>query len=171
MRGRHNWTSLELEILDKPLRLTETEKAYLAALVDGEGSIVIGSPYQKYSDGYKRYAPRIYVGIFNTNEVLMEWIKKTLSNEPRISFHYGVKNWGKSERRFGSKPVLEIKIFRATATYIFLKGILPYLVIKKDKAQEAIGIIEEQQPVLVARRLQRSILFTAKQTLTRMAVS
>ncbi len=58
------------------MNLSETEKAYLAGLLDGEETIGLGKTWDKCADRKTRY--RLRISIVTTNLILASWlIEKT----------------------------------------------------------------------------------------------
>jgi len=95
-------------------KLSETEKAYIAGLIDGEGSILVT----------KRIRPAITVT--NTNKDIIFWLGEKLGGDEHISSRSkGRKR--KTVWRWGTTKILHIKDI--------LENILPYLRIKKRHAE------------------------------------
>jgi transposase-like protein len=101
-------------------KLSETEKAYIGGLIDGEGSIVIVN-----AKGRARW---LQVGIANTDTKMMDFCFKKLGGHVVL---YSMKN------RPNCKPCYT---WRATCHegLEVIKIILPYLITKKEKAIKAI---------------------------------
>jgi hypothetical protein len=109
--------------------LSETEAAYLAGIIDGEGTILVypRPPSIRLS---------VRVVVVNTDEALMDWLE-TLG---------GNRNWKTSRPTNYSanpKPCWSWVVNGMNAVAI-LKQVLPYMIIKKNKAQRAI----DSQPTL-----------------------
>ena len=104
--------------------LTEIDKAYLAGLVDGEGSILLArkSPSK---NGRTRYEPRVITTLC-TPEPLHYFKEQT--NLGFIHTH----NAQKYNRRHSPSYQWTILTRQAEA---FLKAIYPYLKIKRDQAE------------------------------------
>lgn len=104
--------------------LSELQKAYIAGLFDGEGSVVIVSP----KTNGKR--PWLQISITNTDKSIIDYLLTSLG--------------GHISRTHKPKPKQkECWAWRATskqAIYI-LKCLLPYLWIKRHKAEGAINYI------------------------------
>lgn len=106
--------------------LTETEKAYLAGLFDGEGSI---GYYKKKTLGY--HVSR--VTIYNTDAKVMDWLAKKVnfgSVTANRNFEHFVFAWIVS----GNKHVVE-----------FLTAIRPYLIIKAEQADLLLTSLSAEQ--------------------------
>lgn len=104
-----------------------TESAWLAAAVDGEGSIGI------YNGGGNqgRYAQ---IQVSNTDVRFVDRFKEIIgcgSSVMRTNFHKAHK---------GRKPIFHYALKGSSRCYWVLKQIEPYLIIKRDKA---LKIIEE----------------------------
>lgn len=101
----------------RPLKvvMTETELAYLAGIIDGEGTI--GLRTQKQKGKNRRISLTPYISIANNRKDLFVWVKEKISNititeHSKNSGHWMVQITG---RRI--KPLLE--------------GLLPHLLVKK----------------------------------------
>lgn len=99
----------------------ETQIAYLAGIIDGEGSIYVQR--RKTKTGWS-YFPRFQ--IVNTNRKLMEWIHKTFGgliyDKPRNHIR---SHWKMQIEWFTTRKLLDQ----------LLPLILPYLVIKQEQAE------------------------------------
>lgn len=96
-------------------QLTETQKAYIAGLFDGEGSIVI--TYREQSNGSR--SVYWHMRINNTFYALHEWLMEALG-AGRI-----VRTTGQVYAWYMSSHVDIIKLLRV---------LYPYLIIKKEQA-------------------------------------
>lgn len=101
--------------------MTETEKAYIAGIIDGEGKIML----QKI---HKNEHPAPCVSIASTTLELLEWIKNTVGKGRIIS----KKNYNIEKHKDCYSYVL-----RRNAAIQLLKDIYPYLIIntKKKRAE------------------------------------
>ena len=109
--------------------LTEAEKAWFACALDGEGSIMIdGRKTQPY------VKPAAVIAIYNTEIEFLEYpqsiIMREFNESPVISCHH-------RSVRLGEKRPYCYRVTGFKAVQI-LKQILPYLIIKKEKALRAI---------------------------------
>jgi len=107
--------------------LDESEKAYVAALLDGEGSISI---YE-----HTNY-PRLSVSIYNTNKEVIDYLSEILD----YHIDRGVDN---RERSRQNKDCYVMMIRRQEESLDFLKHVKPYLVTKKEQAELGIDFMEE----------------------------
>jgi hypothetical protein len=112
--------------------LTETEKAYLAGLIDGEGCITIikSKPARKAKN--PSYSLQVFINI--TDERVIRYCKE-VTGVGSISFLLVTKR----------KPTWKniwTWCLRKQDTYDFLVQILPYLIIKKRQAELAVEYAE-----------------------------
>lgn len=108
--------------------LTEAELGYIAGFMDGEGSILISET--------GKLNPTLQFP--NTHRAAIEWLQRKLtvgglaitvrSKATAVNPHY--------------KDLYQLHIGGALNVYSILKAILPYLIIKKEKAERAIRILE-----------------------------
>ena len=105
--------------------------AYLAGIIDGEGSI----SFVKSTGSWKGTAVR--VSVKNTDLKLIRWLKDNFGGYIQED-RYGLKehpNW-KIRYKWGTDATLEV--------LELLKRVFPYLVIKKDLALKAIAFCEKK---------------------------
>lgn len=111
---------------------TETEKAYAAGVIDGEGTIGVWRERRaKNSSGY-RY--RVAMEVSNTNEKLIDWLQQRFG---------GFKAIVNAERE-GCKRLWK---WRSTTSVVLeiVKQLLPYLVLKQEQAELVIEFCELQR--------------------------
>lgn len=122
--------------------LPDTTLSWLAALIDGEGSIMLTSRMDKTK--YRANQLRSVVSISNTNlKLLREVVKKTGIN--RIYKHIRPKT---DKNRNHVKTAYTWRMV-STEIKIVLPAVLPWLVIKKKQAKlllEALRIAEINTP-------------------------
>jgi hypothetical protein len=102
--------------------LKETDKAWFAGIIDGEGCISL----------FKRstyYVPAVKIA--NTNEKLINKCKEIL-NEAGIEYYIRYSDRGE---RKNAKPAWEIALESRPRVVATLELILPYLVSKKEQAE------------------------------------
>jgi hypothetical protein len=110
-------------------RPCETDLAYLAAFLDGEGHITI------YGEDRLAVPKRqVVVGITNTHKPTMEWLAAMGGCKPRIK---------KSEGRLGTVPCYYWQMTARLDALAFLEAVVPYMRIKRTKALQAIGLLRE----------------------------
>ena len=97
--------------------MTETEKAYIAGIIDGEGSIML----QKI---HKNEHPAPCISIASTTLELLEWIKKVLGK--------GTITKKKNYNLEIHKDCYSYVLKRNDAIYI-IKEIYPYLIIESKR--------------------------------------
>jgi hypothetical protein len=110
-----------------------TEAAYLAGIIDGEGSIV-EQRYLRKSDGTHRLWYVITVA--NTEKSLMDWLVQfggtIRANKQKVPVAFvGQKTY------FGKKQCYSWRTYRRSEVIDILRATLPFLILKKDKAQQA----------------------------------
>ena len=111
----------ELPIMDMPYSHLASEKlAYMAGIVDGEGSITL------------RHAKGIYLGVLtisNTDVRLMEWIVN----------NFGGKTYLYSDHSPKHKPCYKW-IVASGKLFSLLAILLPYLVLKVEQAEKVMSL-------------------------------
>jgi hypothetical protein len=112
--------------------LTETEKAYLAGLVDGEGCISI----TKNKPARRSLNPNYYVQTFvvNTDERVIRYCQET-TGVGSVTFFPISKKKPKHKDQW-------TWCLRSASTVDFLKQILPYMIVKKRQAELLIEFYE-----------------------------
>jgi hypothetical protein len=112
-------------------KMTETEKAWLACAVDGEGYICVFDKVEERT-GWKYR--KVQLGVTNTDLNFLAEAGRLIGN---------TKLYGGGKLRVGRKKVCyqvrQVDRFKAAA---ILKEIFPYLIIKKDKAAAGIRLVE-----------------------------
>jgi intein/homing endonuclease len=118
------------------MKLSDTQWAYLAGIMDGEGSFSIArggrkpDPEHGHPNGYINWQLKISIG--NTNENLHAWLlenvggAKYLGHKSKTDKHKSGYNW----QLHGKENMKE-----------FIEGVLPYLVLKKEQALLALESI------------------------------
>lgn len=127
------------------MKLSDTQWAYLAGIMDGEGSFSIArggrkpDPSTGHPNGYINWQLKISIG--NTNDKLHDWLlenvggAKYMGHRPTTDKHKSGYNW----QLHGKERMKE-----------FIEGVLPYLVLKKEQALLALKsiAIEGKNPEL-----------------------
>ncbi len=105
------------------LELNAMDMCYLAGLFDGEGSIILWD---------RGYGGRLQLRctISNTFEPLMVWIKDVVGTGSTVRHVHPIET--------GYKDALTWQCYGQNAV-AFLKQLLPRLIVRKDKAEEAIA--------------------------------
>jgi hypothetical protein len=92
-------------------KLKSTELAYLAGIIDGEGSMRLG---QK----------GVHIEIGNSNKKLVDYLSGLLNSEPKIANTSGSK---------AKKVFYKVNIHRTIDVVNLLKALMPYLIVKQEK--------------------------------------
>jgi hypothetical protein len=113
--------------------MTETEKAYLAGFIDGEGSIGIYPDYRS-SRNY-----RLVLTVSNTNKDVIDWIANIVgekhSRQVKVKTTKDCPSWQGEKDRW--KDCYSIWFGSGIAQSV-LKEVFPYLIVKKQQATIAI---------------------------------
>jgi intein-encoded DNA endonuclease-like protein len=114
---------------------SEVDLAYLAGLIDGEGSIYAGLGKHKHASGYKYYFDT-HVAISNNSLNLMRWLTEKVGGNFSLVHKIGegevVVRKHEGYRWYVSK-IMDVKEI--------LEQLLPYLVIKQEEAKKALDAI------------------------------
>ena len=100
------------------IELTDTEAAYIAGIVDGEGSINMNA---------FRKQPIPQVSIANTDIRLINWLMEKLKS---LNPHLYTRPATETQ-----KPVYKIYVANNASVQALLERIVPYMVIKKERAE------------------------------------
>lgn len=109
---------------------TDTEWAYAAGILDGEGCILIAY----YKSNYSQFVLR--VDIASTHLPLMAWLKECFNGS-------WCANVTSAKTTRVNRPIYQWKA-QARDGYAFLRGCLPYLRIKREEAEVAIRFYSER---------------------------
>jgi len=101
-------------------KLKSWEWGYIAGMLDGEGWI-------GFQQDRKHKRPTIVIS--GTNKEAMEWINKKLNNTEKFIRVEMTKWKGKQ-----AKPIYRVRMRNKEVFEKVLKKLLPYLIVKKDKA-------------------------------------
>lgn len=104
--------------------MQDTDWAYFAGIVDGEGSV--SAYFFRANKGYEAYGPRIrsMIRVSNTNRALMDWLVS----------HFGGNCGVGRIQRGDRKTVYRWEPARRDVTFL-LEGMLPYLQVKRAQAE------------------------------------
>ena len=119
---RKKWLEQRPEIR----KLKKWEASWLAAVIDGEGSIGLYN--------YGKEGRRVYIQMANTDKAFVERMREIIGAGSNI----GRFKWHKSHK--GRKQIYYYSLKGSNRCYKIIKQIVSYLVIKKQKA---LDIIEE----------------------------
>jgi len=103
----------------------EVKWAYLAGILDGEGSMSITHRGDRSSNSYE-----YIIQVYSTDLVLINWVQGYFGG--RI---YADERNRHPGERWGHKPINRIGWHSKEDIAYILEGVIPYLVIKKDLAQ------------------------------------
>jgi hypothetical protein len=120
-----------LEVKPEIRKFSVAEAAWLAATVDGEGSFGLYD--------YGREGRRVMIQMGNTNEEFVKEMKRIIGG---IGSTVIRTTFGKSHK--GRKPMYHYVLKGSLRCYFVLKQIVPYLIIKKDKALSIIKKLESE---------------------------
>jgi hypothetical protein len=118
--------------------MKETDKAYIAGIIDGEGCIYIAKiKYRKKLGGY-RY--RAEINVTNTKKELIDFLHRKIP----ISWICSRQQYTKYKTSFKSKKVKRVFIMRVVnqkQLKNILLDILPYLILKKKNAKNMLHFL------------------------------
>lgn len=109
----------------------QVECAYMAGLIDGEGSIALHLKTDNH------YAPLVFIG--NTNESLVDWIKYFFTKYA-ISFHLGL---GKRYETWHA-PVWRFELRKLKYCQRFLRLVEPFLIGKREHARLLLRFLDSR---------------------------
>lgn len=109
---------------------TETQAAYMAGLMDGEGTFFIGNHSGNRKNGDKHF--QTVIKIASTDKPLTDWLMETFGGT--LNFRTAEKNCKNSRR--------DVWTWQATSNRLLhiCQIILPYLIIKKRQSEIMIEI-------------------------------
>jgi hypothetical protein len=100
----------------------DLRRAYLAGIIDGEGTLTITRHIRKDRPGYTRFNLRL--AVYNTNLGLLSELKEWFGGTIMIAERIG-ENW---------KPVGQLA-WSEEQLVVLLPKIIPYLLIKREQAE------------------------------------
>jgi hypothetical protein len=115
--------------------LLPIQRAYIAGILDGEGSITL------WKNPKKNNKPNVLIRIINTDKNLLHYLLKVI----KVGSVYKVKT---SPNAFKSN--LQVYQWAVNGTYTaknFLNILMPYLIIKRSKAEKALKLIEDWEVI------------------------
>ncbi len=116
--------------------MRDTDFAWLACAIDSEGSLFAGTIYKKHSRKY--LGTSIFLSISNADRQYMEHVQSLLAGlicSPVRLLPYTGKN------PFGKKPLYRIYVSNRRAIQAVLKAVLPWLIVKRHRAQRVLRYI------------------------------
>jgi len=105
------------------------ERAWLAAAIDGEGSIGLYD--------YGREGRRVYIQLSNTNEDFVNHAKNIIGCGSSITRRIHMSPEGYR----GRKPIFHYGLKGSARCHKLLNQIIPHLIIKKDRAERIVAEI------------------------------
>lgn len=118
--------------------MKKESKRILACAIDAEGGIYISKVKEpRAKSGYRIH---IEVKITNTSK---EWLEKIAKLIPSDNFHIYKEN--EDYRKENWKKTYKISMTKQEAIKETLEEILPYLIIKKDKAKKLLKYIKNRK--------------------------
>lgn len=129
------------------MRISETDKAYIAGIMDGEGDIAL---FPSYPRGKKYLSVRI--GISNTSLDLLLWIQSLYGGKIADRTEESVSP---TTKRHGRKPFYRWNLHGQARIERFLHDINPYLKIKHLRAKVALDFCHYRNRFKKARGKER----------------
>ncbi len=115
---------------------SNTQLAYLAGLIDGEGSITL------YLHPKHRQM-LLHLAVYNTNETVIDWLKLTFGGRKyKVGCRKNTKHLQEYQWYMNGHFACDILVL-----------VLPYLIIKQAKARIAIEAWQNRQPTPFPERL------------------
>ena len=116
--------------------LSETEKGYLAGIIDGEGCIMLARHLGKHD----KHVYHLYLSIANTSMALHRWLEERLPGAGYVKQHQQAK----LDARPGANPEhwksrYDWIVSGNRVVSVLLREIAPYLVIKREQAELLAG--------------------------------
>lgn len=110
--------------------LSDIEKGYMAGIFDGEGSL---SKY--YNKNNKSYYWRLSIGM--TDKKVLQLFNDKLGGSLYIE-----------KREINQKTIYRYQLVKQNIIYFFLQGLIPYLIVKKEKTKQFFTDIETKYKIL-----------------------
>lgn len=130
-----NKANKTLEARPEIRKFKAVEAAWLAGVIDGEGSIGLYD--------YGREGRRVIVQMANTNEAFVAEMKRIIGGVGSTVYRTEFGTGGDTPHK-GRKPMFSYALKGSLRCYAVLKQVLPYLIIKKDKAESIIEELESK---------------------------
>lgn len=111
--------------------ITETEWAYIAGLLDGEGTVYVSKVKSKENCSGVKFSPVLQIS--NTHRGVLEWVKERLEGTVQV---HNLAGKGKDglNRKEGYFWVIRFK-----KAVDIAKKVLPYMIIKKEQTKNLIA--------------------------------
>ena len=112
--------------------------AYLAGIVDGEGSLGM-RPTCMNARAPRTVHYQPYLSIVNTDQALIHWLQAMIPEG---------KVYPRKPNKWSKKQAYMFGVYSRESIRRLLVGMLPYLIIKCAKAQEVLRALEGFTPIL-----------------------
>lgn len=119
---------------------SKTDWAYVAAMMDGEGSFTISKSKTKAKYGKPYWLFDCKVMVSNTSMVLMNWLVEHFGGSYRISVSH-ISKLARANGQKSIKPCARWTVDGYKKQEIFLLAVLPYLIIKREQALVALEFV------------------------------
>ena len=116
--------------------ISQTELAYLAGFIDGEGTITLN--YRRDRDSFQPL-----ISITNTDKMIIEWLANIFSGGGITEYNSTHTHSFKYENR---KTLYVYQLGRQSEIVKLLESILPYLKVKKKRAELLLIYCKEHVP-------------------------
>ncbi len=121
--------------MDNPL--TQVELAYLAGLIDGEGTITLERTGKRRMSGVMGLSPSVIVA--NTDDSLIQW---TVTAFRRLGANPYIKTQTPSQKNKRRKPCYWVVVKSLTKSKKILSAVKQYLIAKKSQADLILEFID-----------------------------
>lgn len=111
----------------------ETEAAYVAGIIDGEGSLTLAHRKRNQARGWDSIEP--HITITNTDLRLMRYLSSLLNAQTYTSHQRAKNHW---------KPQYSISFSAFADIAALLERIMPYLIIKRRRAEIMLRLIRRR---------------------------
>lgn len=133
--------------LYKPFQLTETECYYLAAMLDGEGSIHCIDTTRVMKSGIKVYKVVSVIACYNTDEGILSYVESLLGRTRRFSRKPSGAGVGTDGRGITTnKCVYAVAVTGYRPIHDILTRLLPFMhhLVKRRRAQHLLAFINSK---------------------------
>ncbi len=134
--------------------MIDTKLAYLAGLIDSDGHITVAKSEPSQRDRARSTIHYPIVGITNTDKRMMEWVLENFGGS------YGSRMGQKMKAKSLERGWKERYDWRMTGkkSLTLLEDILPYLVVKRDRAELVLQFREHEEVVNALSTRQGDVL-------------
>lgn len=128
------------------LSLSSTEKAYIAGIVDGEGTIEL-----KEKPKTQRWS-NMRVSVVNTNKDIIEYLCLKIPDGHFYTTKRKFQYTSFVSQPKNAKVCYKFQLAKKAGVYKLLKSIFPYLIIKKEKAKKVVEWFENERGRYLKRK-------------------